>query len=514
MTQEWKPFKTTHLTRGAGAWMPQLAWLSMLVLGLSMTSSPVVHHDLWHEMALAREVVRTSAMPLQDPFAYTSTVRPMIDHEWGAGLVGLFVVRMGGGLALGLFNACILGSALLLLALRLRADSVPLPLALATAAVSIASGVLGTPPVAAQAYSVLACSLLLLLLRRDEAGGRWWIALWLAVCALWVNLHGGLVVGFAILGSYAIEQAARGRPWTHLAATMAGMAAVVSLTPYGLGYYRYILETLTMPRPIIVEWNPRWLVTEIGFPQLLFLASLCAAIVVAWRTGWRNFEGILMVAVLAAATTRAVKILPFYSLAWTVTVARAISKTKFAQSAERLGAREAGTLSVAFVSAAAVCLVWGSYNRQFWCARIPGSPSAGAVRLFSPAGPVDFLKKHSFRGNVMTGFIDGAYVAWKLHPNVKVGCDGRYDIAYQPEFVESVVHMYRTGDLKTLEDITRRYPTDLVLARVKEPLARKIEEQGKWRMVYEDDGFMLFARPGLSLPYEQRKGEKIVGTIP
>ncbi|HUR27863.1 MAG TPA: hypothetical protein VM509_06735, partial [Planctomycetota bacterium] len=51
---------------------------------------------MWHELALAREIVATGAVPREDTFAYTPTVKPCVHHEWGTGLA-LFAAKRAGG---------------------------------------------------------------------------------------------------------------------------------------------------------------------------------------------------------------------------------------------------------------------------------------------------------------------------------------------------------------------------------------------------------------------------------
>jgi hypothetical protein len=38
--------------------------------------------------------------------------------------------------------------------------------------------------------------------------------------------------------------------------------------------------------------------------------------------------------------------------------------------------------------------------------------------------------------------------------------------------------------------------------------------QPAWTVAYEDDAWIVFARPGLVLPCEDRRGERIEGTFP
>ncbi len=74
------------------------------------------------------------------------------------------------------------------------------------------------------------------------SGGRDTCVL-LPLVALWANLHGGFVIGPLLILAYGFFRLA------------AGCLAVSVLNPYGLEYWRYLREALSMPRPGIVEWR-------------------------------------------------------------------------------------------------------------------------------------------------------------------------------------------------------------------------------------------------------------------
>src|SRR6266496_324515 len=56
--------------------------------------------DVWHEIALIRESISAGRLLRLDPYAYTPTIRPWIDHEWGAGGIAYFAIIWLGGRAL------------------------------------------------------------------------------------------------------------------------------------------------------------------------------------------------------------------------------------------------------------------------------------------------------------------------------------------------------------------------------------------------------------------------------
>ena len=148
-----------------------------------------------------------------------------------------------------------------------------------------------------------------------------------------------------------------------------------------------------------------------------------------------------------------------------------------------------------------------------WVLTVPANAAVGRSLPYPyPAGVVDHLAAEHFEGNVMVPFEVGAFVIWKLHPRVKVSLDSRYEVAYRPGLVEEHLEFYDAGP--AWRSIRERYPTDLVLVRNDEPVGAALRDEGVWRMGYQDDVYTVFARPGVALPYRDRRGEQLSGTFP
>jgi hypothetical protein len=128
-----------------------------------------------------------------------------------------------------------------------------------------------------------------------------------------------------------------------------------------------------------------------------------------------------------------------------------------------------------------------------------------------PIGAVQYLAEKRFAGHVMTPFVDGAYVSWRLFPAVKVSMDSRYDIAYPPALAAEHFAFYaaRPGWRETLA----KYPTDLALVPRTAPVARLIPGTG-WTLAYRDRNFELYARPGLALPFVDRSERSFSSVFP
>jgi hypothetical protein len=224
---------------------------------ITRASGNVVDLDLWHELALARETVRLAHVPHGDLFAYTPTVTPSVNHEWGAGLLA-YAVLAAGGTGLVLWNLALAGGALSLAvacAWSRRAD--PCIVAIA-GIVAMPMMALGLAPVRAQAYSFLFFASLLYAIERDRQGVRWAIPAWCPVFLLWVNVHGSFVLAFVPLAWYWLYAVLRRRPSVHIAAAALAMAALICASPYGTAMYSHLWRTLRMSRPFIDEWGPIW----------------------------------------------------------------------------------------------------------------------------------------------------------------------------------------------------------------------------------------------------------------
>ena len=115
-------------------------------------------------------------------------------------------------------------------------------------------------------FTFTLAALLLWLMQRAENRPRllWCIPVLFLV---WLNLHGGFAVGFALLilyaGGLALEAATGETPWPEarsmlirIGCAILACVALVPLNPSGVKLYLYPIETILAlePRSLIVEW--------------------------------------------------------------------------------------------------------------------------------------------------------------------------------------------------------------------------------------------------------------------
>lgn len=466
----------------------------------SLISYSFVDIDIWHQMALIRESVRVGQLLGADPFAYTPTIKPWIDHEWGAGAIAYFSTLWLGGrsvlilkflLAAGTFAACWRCATKLGADFRIVSLCAPLAMFLAYL------GFFAT--IRAQVYSFLFTAVMVLLWQEDRRS-RAFLVVWLLVFVLWVNLHGGFVVGIGLTALYCVERALRGEQYRAWLIALLAMILEIFVTPYGASYFGYLRRALWMARPYAPEWRPVW---DLGPVWVIcFLLTLVVVIYAVVSVGVRKIAGILPLAAAACEATLHRKLLPVYAIVWLCYAPSYLQQTPLGRWLLQFTERRRRFLITAWSTLATVCIVTAVREKP-WELRLP--------QPIYPVGAAEYLSQQGFQGNLMVPFRVGAYVSWKLYPKLKVSLDGRYEEVYPDEVMRRVFDFYEAkADWRaTLE----AYPTDGVLAPRASPVCDRMRETG-WTAAYQDQDFVLYTRPGLSLPVRDDRGRWFTGVFP
>ena len=471
--------------RGGDYWLRWATFLGCGAFLCRLIAYNFVDIDIWHQMALVRESVAAGHLLKADPYAYTPTVRPWIDHEWGAGAVAYWATSWLGSRAIVVlkFLAAIGTGIMCMRCSEARGGDFRLLGACAPLAICLAY--LGfLPVIRAHVYSFFLTAFWLLLL--DGIGARTWDRTWiiagLAIFPLWVNLHAGFVVGLCLTAVHALEQLVRHKPVRHLLLLLLGMSFEIVLNPYGVVYFGYLKRALLMARPYAPEWGAVWSLG--GMWTAGFIAALLVAAYSAWSMGWRGMPGILVLVATAVEAAVHRKLLPLFAVTWLCYVPGYLQEAPLGKWWTEFAHQRRRFLSLAWTVFACVCLV-AAIRQRPWDLAVP--------QPLYPVGPVQYLAKQKFTGNLMVPFRQGAYVSWKLYPAVKVSLDSRYEVAYPDAVVKQIFDFYE-GRPDWLS-VLRQFPTDAVLLPTDAPVSRLMQETD-WRHVYTDQQFQIYARPG------------------
>ena len=351
---------------------------------------------------------------------------------------------------------------------------------------------------------------LLYALDRDREGRRWWIGPWLVLYLLWVNLHGGFLVGAALYGAHCAEQLVRRQPVRHLILVALVMVALIAVNPYGTAYYSYLWKALGTDRSLITEWAPLW--TASPPTILVYVISLAVVAYAVRRSGVSRLPGLNIVVLAACAALRHQRHLSLYAVAWLCYVPAFVEHTRLGETLVALWARQRWAMATLW-TLVGLAVTTALVLRQPW--HLPVPANKGERRVLTPlypVGAVAYLEQLGFRGNLMTPFTIGAFVTWNLYPAVKISLDGRYEAAYPPDALPEDIAFY--GAERGWQDTLAKYPTDAVLIPTNRLVCQAMHQAEGWSRVYRDDVYEIYARSGHALPSVDRRGETFRGTFP
>ncbi|HZE22189.1 MAG TPA: hypothetical protein VE082_09055, partial [Desulfobaccales bacterium] len=147
----------------------------------------------------------------------------------------------------------------------------------------------GYSPVRAQIFTYFFFALTLFLLETARQTGSW-RRLWLLVPIqiLWCNLHGGFLAGLGLMGLYTLGEAISRRPYSPYLGPLALAVLATLINPYGLQYWHYLIQAVSMPRPLISEWGSVYHLYKTHYLSINEIANLLCIIVLALFLAWRN----------------------------------------------------------------------------------------------------------------------------------------------------------------------------------------------------------------------------------
>ena len=435
-----------------------------------------VDPDMFFHLKEGGRVLAEGRLPLVEDYSYTRPGKTMVATEWLSGAVFAALFRLGAYPAVAAFNALLLVAALWLMTRVWGDDGPPEPLRALLAALA-AFALLNFALAKVQNFTFFFFALYLYWARLWERGRKW--APWAMAAALapWVNLHGGFMLGWAILAGVCGRDFLETRRPRALAPWALGTFACF-LHPNGATAFVYPLWfffSAPAGRGLILEWRPLGPAWSAA-PYALLLAVFLAARTDRLRS---RFPWAALVLVFLVLGLRTRKMLPFFALG-----AGAASGLAWAR-ASLGGARS----RLCLAGAAALLLAIAAIE-------------AGEARALAPLGPIsDFEREFPrvaaektaalYPGRRLFHPYDwGGYLLYKIAPGVPVFIDGRLDPYW------TLIPAYKTlieaaPGWSVLADA---FGIETALLPPGSPLAKALHADPAWKAVGGDGHAELFAR--------------------
>jgi hypothetical protein len=472
----------------------------------------------WH-IRNGEHILATRSVPQADYFSYTMAGRPWYAWEWLYDAIIAGVHSYAGLNGVVLFGAFIFALTFALLFRFTLKSSGSLPAAMGLTFLSLtaaSSHLLGRPHLVTWLFTLLWFEWLDLFQR----GQRKRLLALPFLMLLWANLHGGFLLGVALLALFLAANL-----WTRFTASCRecrlhasqrlGYLSIVLLlslaatlvTPYGyrlhlhLGSYlgnRYLMDHISEFQ------SPNFHLLQVQAFALLLIVALVA---LALNRSRARALDLFTIAFSTWAGLYAARNVPIASILLSLVIAPILGATlgdlKDRQDIAR-GMRRLATAVDEFSTR------MGAIELRLKAHVLPAivvgllviNPSG--TGLFSQKGislhfdekraPVqaaDFMAEHNIRSHFYNPDGWGGYLIYRLYPNVQVMVDDRHDF-YGAAFVQDHLTILNVG--RGWRELLDKNQVNWVVVPVDSALANTLAVVDDWKLVHQDDTAVIFAR--------------------
>jgi hypothetical protein len=472
--------------------LPTVALILAPLAAMTVALVQPVDFDYWWHRRTGELIAHDRIFPRTDPFAFTTDGKAWIDHEWLAQLVFYGVDSTLGYLAL--FAACFaLGVAAWWLVRRtLLAEGVAPTQALLLSLAPLVFGAMhwrARPAMFTLFFFALVLHELFAA-RRGERRSIWHLAL---IMPLWANLHGGYVIGLALIAIFAVAQRVDGRvpgaTWRHACAVLAAGFVLTVLNPYTWRLWLYPL-TYFMGENESLRRIDEWQSPDFHQIRSMPLAALLLLTIVtgvagrrldAWRTA--------LLVVFGAMALQSMRHQTLFALAWAPCVAPALVERWAWWRREDVGSPGVPSFNYALLAGGAAALLMVVLVSPSGLP-LRSAPVAGSMPF--PEASAAYVAREHPGARIFNEYGWGGFLIERLYPTNQVYIDGRADL--HGALVEEYQRVIR-GD--GWREAFARHGITVAIVPPSLPLVRELRGAG-WTVGYANAHEAALISPGRS----------------
>ena len=498
--------------------MPSTTDLIFIALLFALTFTPLSVRLLgdagigWHIRA-GQQILRTHSIPRADAFSSSMQGMPWFAWEWLYDVMAGELDSTAGLNGVVWLTAVVIGIVFAWTFRLLIARGTNLLIALVLLLLAVSASMihfLARPHVVNWLFTLA----WFWILDATEQGGlanhsrlrsRW---LWLLpiLMLVWVNLHGGFLLGFALLAIYwagslwkyliasqnrieeSLEKIAAGKRawslvWVGLVSALASL-----LNPYGWKLHIHVYEYL----------SNRFLMDHIeefqspnfhGVAQRCFLLLLLITLGVL-ATAIRQLRLSQLLTVLLAVYTGlyASRSIPVSSILLAVIVGPLLPglSADFFRRMTTIESRLRGHVwpMIAVLATFFIAAHGGRVGPSQWM-----DAHFDAARM--PVGAVDVLDQRGINGPILTPDYWGGYIIYRIYPRAQVVVDDRHDF-YGADFFKLYLRMMHVE--YGWDEFLHRYKPQCVLVPRESALANVLMKTAGWKVIHLDEISITFAK--------------------
>ena len=486
-------------------WLPSIGdiffFCAFLRLTLSGDSWLLSDADTGYHIRAGEYILHNFTVPRHDIFSYISPPLPWMAHEWLSEVIMELIHKVSGLTGIVIFFSFLIALAYFLLfrfAQSLKYDFTMTALIVLLATVSSSIHWLARPHI----FSLILTIGWYAILDSYQSKAKDRLYLLPLLMLLWVNLHGGFITGFVLLGIYfsanlydfvfstGSKREVAKEKYRRLAIVTSVSLLFSLLNPRG---YMILLFPFRMISDQFVMEN----VTEFLSPNFhvatpfLALLLLTIGILAVSRTALDAKE-IMLVLLFTYMPLYSARYIPLFAIIVTPILIRQIQRRLDSFDNRLVSFLRQRSRNLEITDATASGHLWVIVSIVGVCAlALNGRIEFKFDEMSKPVAAVEFLKREKLSGNMFNNDEFGDYVIYAAWPEYKVFFDGRSDM-YGESWGRQYLDVVRLQP--GWESIFEKNNITWVLSGASSPLSAVLLEKRSWHLIYADKVADIFVK--------------------
>ncbi|MEY9757015.1 hypothetical protein [Bradyrhizobium yuanmingense] len=458
------------------------AYLFFLFLGDTLLQDS----DSFWQIKIGQWILDHRAMPMIDFYSFTRTGAPWISTSWLSQVAFSFSHAQWGWAGPVILTAAAVALTVAIF-VHLLETHIGAPRAVLFAMLALLLSihhVLARPHILALPVMVAWVGLLMAAASRRSAPS--WA--WLPLMALWANLHGGFVLGLALIGPIsleAVEHAGKGRRLAlFMRWVLFGIGALIAscCTPYGWRTLQGATNILSLGEllTLIVEWMPANFATFTPFE-----GALLALIAFGYYRGLvLSAPRIFLILFLTWSALSHVRSIDAFAFLVPLVLAKPLGEMFPQPALEPAGADSwPGRYVTALAALMIVAASWTSTSLYL------GHHRFTFTMTQTPVTAVDLLEQRKVQ-RVFNAYQFGGYL---ISRNIPVFVDGRAEL-YGEKFIMDFFKATEGKKPELLPRLLDEHKIDATLLGADAPGPQILDQLKGWKRIYADDVAVIHVR--------------------
>ena len=456
--------------------------------------------DTGYHIRVGEFILNTLVVPKSDIFSYTSPPLPWTAHEWLSEVIMALVHKAFGITGVVIFFSFLIAIVYYLLLKTTRTEKRNIILATLLVGLAASSSQLhwlARPHI----FSLLLTVIWYYLLDAYQYKEKNYLYFLPALMFLWVNLHGGFMFGFTLLGVYLIgnaaaflftrdeEQKSHGKRLRLLAITSIAYLTTTVINPsgYHILLFPFKLTSDKFLTDSIMEYlSPNFH----GWMPFRYLLFLTIGILAISKDRLSLIELILIIGVSHMALY-SIRHVPLFAIIVTPVLLRQADLLLERADGAWIAFFQRRSEGIARIDESSKGHLWPILSILLVCSFVSkGKIEYSFDEKIKPVAAVEFLKKESLAGNMFNHDEFGDYIIYAAWPKYKVFIDGRIDM-----YRDRIKEFLQVGNVEPgWEEIIRKYDIKWIIYNANSPLSMFLMQRNDWRLIYADKVANIFVK--------------------